>query len=118
MPVDTNPEPTSTGQSGPHSEPVLVFQASTQEELEIVRATIEASGIRAFLNQISPDPVVGAIDPSTGTAWQRGIYVRPEDADTDRALVDDMPLTEAELDAEEQADPTTLIEAEARANAQ
>jgi hypothetical protein len=95
-----------------------VFQASTQEELEIVRATIEAAGIRAFLNQAAPDPVVGALDPSVGPAWRRGVYVHPSDADDARALINDIPITEAELDAEEQADPTTLLEAEKRANAQ
>jgi hypothetical protein len=117
MSIDENLELNTVTERNIHSEPVLIFQASTQEELEIVRATIEASGIRAFLDQKSPDPIVGALDPSVGPAWRRGVYVHEADADAARALVNDLPITESELDAEEQADPTTLLEAEKRANA-
>lgn len=104
--------------NNPHPEPVLVFQASTQEEAEVVRATIEAAGIHAFLDQVAPDPVVGAVDPALGLAWRRGVYVSPANADEARALVDSITPSDEELDAEEQADTTTLQEAEARANAQ
>jgi hypothetical protein len=118
MSVGEDSETNSSALQSVHSDPVLIFQASTQEELEVVRATIEAAGIHAFLDQSSSDPVVGALDPSIDSGWRRGVYVRAADADAARALVDDMPITEAELDAEEQADPTTLLEAEQRANAQ
>jgi hypothetical protein len=101
-----------------HSEPVRVFQASTQEEAEVIRATLEAAGISAFLSQQSPSPVVGAIDPGVGSAWALGIYVSPADESAAREIINTLPASDEELDAEEQADTTTLQEAERRANAQ
>ena len=99
-----------------HDAPVLIFQAATNEEVEVVRATLEASGITAILKTQTVHPYMGAIDATVGSMWQHGIYVSPSDAEAARAILNAPAPTEEELTAEEEADPTTLAEAEARAN--
>jgi hypothetical protein len=50
-----------------------------------------------------------------GSAWSDGIYVAPSNIEAARAILNAPPLTEAELMAAAEADPTTLEEAEKNA---
>lgn|GEM_PF-1880763 len=95
-------------------EPVLVFDAPTGEEAEVVRATLEAAGIPAILGSPTVNPVVGALDPMVDTEWTHGVFVSPSNLEAARAILNAASPTEEELAAEEEEDPTTLAEAEAR----
>jgi hypothetical protein len=97
-------------------EPVLVYDAPTGEEAEVVRATLEASGIPAILGSATVNSVVGALDPLVDTEWTHGVFVSPSNLEAARAILNAASPSEEELAAEEEADPTTLAEAEARIN--
>ena len=93
--------------------PVLVFTAGNNEEADVVRATLASAGIPALLQSASITAVMGAVDAVTRDTNDLGIYVAPSNVEAARALLDAPALSEAELAAEVDADPTTLAEAEA-----
>ncbi len=93
---------------------VLIFEASTGEEAEVVRATLAAAGIPIYQSGDTSNPYFGNIDGTIDSAWVHHIYVSPSNAEAARAMLSASAPTEAELTAEEEADPTTLEEAEAR----
>lgn len=98
----------------PHEEPVLVFDAASVEEAEVVRATLEAAGIPARLE--NPDSMAGAgtIGETVGNTWSNGVFVMPSHLEAARAILNTPSPTDEELGDESEADPTTLEEAEAR----
>lgn len=98
-----------------HEAPVLVFQAASNEEAEVVRATLEAAGVPAYLHHTSADIVMGATDDLLGEAWVNGVFVAASNVEAARTLLNAPMPTEAELIAAEESDPTTLAEAEAKA---
>ena len=98
-----------------HTSPVLVFDAPTVEEAEVVSATLNAAGIPAFLDHVTVDPIVGGVDTTLGGSWRRGVYVSASHLEAAQAVLSTPPLTEEELIAEEQADGTTLLDAERHA---
>ena len=111
---DRNTE--SSQGAGDHPEPILIFRANNDEEGEIVRATLEAAGIAAFLNTPSGNPGLGELDDGIGDLSPIGVYVSPTDREAAEAVLGESPLSETELSAEVDADTTTLEEAEKKAN--
>lgn len=98
-----------------HEEPVLVYRAATDEEAEVVRATLEAAGIPAILQLPNVSAGAGLLTETVGgDTWSEGIYVAPSNIEAARAILNAPPPSEAELAAEAEADPTSLEEAEAR----
>ena len=96
-------------------DPVLVFSAATEEEAEIVRATLAAAGIPAFLQKASVNPMLGAIDGVVDGAWMNGVFVSTSHAMEARGILESAPMTDEDFNAAAEADPTTLEEAEERA---
>lgn len=93
---------------------VLVMNAETDEEAEVVRATLEAAGIPAFLQMPNPSAGTALLSETVGDTWASGVYVAPADFEAARAILSAPPPSEDELTAEQEADSTTLAEAEAR----
>ncbi len=93
--------------------PVLIFVPGTNEEAEVVRATLEAAGIRATFQSGTINPYFGALDTPMRDAAGMGIFVAPSQVEAARLLLSEEAPTEEELAAEEAADPKTLEEAEA-----
>jgi hypothetical protein len=116
---DLNPDVTAaadvTAANDPHADPVLIYEASTGEEAEMIRATLAAAGIPTFQPGDTANPYFGAIDANVDSVWMHHLYVAPSNVEAARALLNTSAPTEEELIAEEEADPTTLEEAEARA---
>ncbi len=110
--VDAAREPSASLYA--ENEPVLVYETSTTEEFEVVRATLEAAGIPAFLKSQTVNPFFGAIDEFVDNLWHNGIYVSPANVEAAQTLLNAPSPSEEELIAEEEADPTTLAEAEER----
>lgn len=98
-----------------HASPVLVFDAPTVEEAEVVCATLNAAGVPAFLDHVIANPVVGAVDSALGGTWRRGVYVAPSNVEAARSILTTPPPTDDELAEAAQADGTTLQEAERHA---
>ncbi len=107
--ADAAPVPYDTQEEG-----VLIFEAMTGEEAEVVRATLSSAGIPIYQSGDTTNPYFGNIDGTIDKAWVHRIYVAPSNFEAARALLGAAFPTEAELTAEEEADPTTLEEAEAR----
>ncbi len=103
------------GTSENRDAPVLVFNAVTEEEADVVRATLEAAGVPAFLQKASANPMLGAIDGVVDDAWINGVFVSAARAREAQDILGETPLTDEELQAAEEADPTTLEQAEERA---
>lgn len=95
-------------------EPVLVYTPANNEEADVVRATLAAAGIPALLQSPSVTTVMGAVDAVTRDTGILSIFVASSHLEAARALLNTPALSDAELTAEEEADPTTLEEAEAR----
>lgn len=119
---DLNPDVTAAADAAPandpHAEPVLIYDAASAEEADVVRATLAAAGIRVFQPGDTADPYFGAIDANVDSVWMHHLYVAPSDAEAARAVLSASAPTEEELAAEAAADPTTLEEAEARVQRQ
>ena len=96
-----------------HGEPVLVLDAGSQEEADIAVATLTSAGIHAFLFNPNPSAGAGRMSEPIPNTWANGVFVAPEDAEAANAILNADAPTEEELTAEEEADPTTLAEAEA-----
>jgi hypothetical protein len=115
---DLNPDVTAAADSAaandPHADPVLIYAAASGEEAEVIRATLAAAGIPTFQPGDTANPYFGAIDANVDSVWMHHLYVAPSDAEAARAVLSAATPTEDELTAEEEADPTTLEEAEAR----
>jgi len=92
--------------------PIPVFTAATNEEAVVVCATLRAAGIAAVLQSDGLDPVMGGLDSTTRDTAAMDIYVPPSQAEVAYAILAAQAPTEEELTAEEEADPTTLEEAE------
>jgi hypothetical protein len=92
---------------------VLIANAPDQQTAELIAATLDAAGIPTLLQHDALGPAEGML-PHLGLAWNRGVAVPAEREQEARALLQSLEPTEAELIAEEEADPTTLEEAEAR----
>ncbi len=103
----------NTGATLAGNEPVLIFTAMDNEEADIVRATLSASGIPAMLQSASVTTVMGAVDSVTRDTHNLGIYVAPSNVEAARALLNAPALSEEELAAEAASDPMTLAQAEA-----
>lgn len=94
-------------------EMVLIYDAPDQSTAELVCATLEAAGIAAVVAHTTMGPAVGVL-PYLGLGWSRSVSVPLSQVEAARAVLQaDMP-SEAELIAEQEADPLTLEEAEAR----
>jgi len=93
--------------------PVLVYDAPTIEAADIVCATLAAAGIPATVLNAERGPAEGMM-PYLGFTWAHGVFVAPSNVEAARAILNTPAPTEEELTAEEEADPTTLAEAEAR----
>jgi len=115
---DLNPDVTAaadvTAANDLNADLVLVYEAATTEESDMIRATLAAAGIPTFQPGGSANPYFGAIDANVDSVWMHHLYVAPSNAEAARALLSAASPTEEELIAEEEADPTTLEEAEAR----
>jgi hypothetical protein len=96
-----------------HDEPVLVFDAATEEEADVVRATLTAAGIPATLLNSSLN-AGAAFAEGVGDTWRNGVFVSPSNVEAARAVLNAPALSEVDLIAAEEADPTTLAEAEAQ----
>jgi hypothetical protein len=111
---EMNPDVAAAAESAmsdPREEAVLVFDAASHDEAQIVKATLESAGIPAFLNRPAQDPYFGAKEDPIENVTSNGVYVAPSNLEAARAVLN-TPMTEAELVAAEEADPTTLAEAE------
>lgn len=117
---DDNPDVAAAvaapGSADAHEEPILVYQPATEEEADVVRATLEAAGIPAILQAPNVNAGLGILTETVGgSAWSDGIYVAPSNIEAARAILNAPTLTEAELIAAAEADPITLEEAEKNA---
>lgn len=115
---DLNPDVTAAADTAPandlHADPVLIYEAVTGEEANVVRTTLASAGIATFQPGDTANPYFGAIDANVDSVWMHHIYVAPSNVEAARALLNAAVPTEEELAAEAEADPTTLAEAEAR----
>lgn len=98
---------------------VLVANAPDQQTAEIIVATLEAAGIPAFFLHDDTGAVfmIGPAEgmlPPYGLNWNLDIAVPADREQEALALLQAAGPTEEELIAEEEADPTTLEEAERR----
>ncbi len=96
---------------------VLIYDAPDQTTAEVVCAALQAAGIHAVLQTESRGPALGLLH-YLGMFDHRGVLVAAADAPAARALLKEEALTEEELAAAVDADPTTLEEAEARVKGQ
>jgi hypothetical protein len=94
-------------------EMVLIYEAPDQTTAELVCATLEASGLSAVVAHTTEGPASGLL-PYLGLGWSRSVSVPASQVEAARAVLQANPPPEAELIAEEEADPVTLEEAEAR----
>jgi len=99
-----------------HGEPVLIYEPSSQAEAEVVYATLVAAGIKAFLDHPDASPVLGSVDTRLGSSWRRGLFVFANEADAARLILADRSVGDEALQLEEEADTSTMEQAEARAN--
>ena len=93
--------------------PVLVFRGASHEELEVVRATLVAEGVPAFLNVDSNDPVLGTTDRGVDGEATIGVYVASSNVAAALAIINAPEHTEEDLAVEAALDPKTLEQAEA-----
>lgn len=77
--------------------PVVVFRASSTEEAEVVRATLEAAGIPAALQAASLSAVFGAMEPAMSDAEALAVYVAPSQADAALQILSAPPPSDEEL---------------------
>jgi len=94
-------------------EMVLIYDAPDQTTAELVCATLEASGITAVVAHTTEGQASGIL-PYLGLGWSRSVSVPASQVEEAHAVLQANMLPEAELIAEEEADPMTLEEAEAR----
>ena len=106
---DLNPELLHPIVGAGHAEPVLIASPQSQEEAEMIRATLDAAGITATLE--IPAPNVN--NETFGEVGLSGVYVAASDAEEAQAILNAVPPTEDELSDEAMAGET-LEEAEAR----
>jgi hypothetical protein len=90
---------------------VLAYDSPDYETGEVVCATLASQGIHAVMYNPTPGPATNTLPP-LGNTWSHAVYVAPYDLEAARALLSAPTPTEAQLTAEEAADPTTLEEAE------
>lgn len=98
---------------GSHDNLVLVHSAPDDESARIVQAALEAAGVPAWLQHPEGAPASGTM-PYLAVGWSYGVLVAAGDEAEARTILANAMPTEEELIAEEEADPTTLAEAEAR----
>ena len=110
----TIPEENQNAPTVGHSDPVLIYDAPTEEEAEVVAATLQAAGIAAVLQNPNLSAGAGMFAEQVGDTWRNGVFVPSSQVDEARAILNAPAPSEAELIAEEEADPTTTEEAEAR----
>ncbi|MDE2126299.1 MAG: hypothetical protein KGJ62_06900 [Armatimonadetes bacterium] len=108
------PGPDRVPADGVGGEPVAVWEAASEEEAEVVTATLQAAGIPAELERPEPTAGMGTVGEGVAAVWRNRVFVAPEQAEAARAVLSAIPFTTAELTAEEEADPETLEHAEAR----
>ncbi|MCS6776118.1 MAG: hypothetical protein RMJ43_08705 [Chloroherpetonaceae bacterium] len=92
---------------------VTIYNAPDQQTAETVVATLQSAGVPARLQHETLGPGAGML-PHLGIAWDRGVLVPQEYAEQARVLLQASPPDEEELAQEEQENPVTLEEAEAR----
>jgi hypothetical protein len=93
--------------------PVLIFEAVSSEEADVVLATLQAEGIMAVLQSADVNPVLGSLHSPNRDTAALGIYVPPSQAEAARAILSAPAPTEEELARAAEADPRTLEQAEA-----
>src|SRR4051812_27079229 len=102
---DLNPDVTAaadvTAANDSNADLVLVYEAATTEESDMIRATLAAAGIPTFQPGGSANPYFGAIDANVDGVWMHHLYVAPSNAEAARALLSAASPTEEELIAEE-----------------
>ena len=98
----SNPD-TDTARNQDENEPVLVFEAATNEEAQVVRATLDASGIPAFLQFDTNNPIIGAVDDRLGGNWMNGVFVSASDAEAAREIISAPAPSDEALSAEADA---------------
>ena len=108
-----NPIDQAVGANALPDDYVLVFDSPDYETGEIVCATLAAQGIHAIMKHPQLGPAGGLLPP-LGINWSHAIYVAPADLGTARQMLAAQEPSEAELAAEQAADPTTIEEAERR----
>ncbi|HLK56074.1 MAG TPA: DUF2007 domain-containing protein [Chthonomonadaceae bacterium] len=96
-----------------NEELVLVYDAPTQGQAELVCASLQSAGIRAVVQNQYVGPAAGML-PYLGLSDSRGVLVPASEVETARLLLAAQQPTEEELAEEAEADPLTLEEAEAR----
>lgn len=94
-------------------EHIAVYDAPDQSTAELVVATLKAAGIAAVLPHQNIGPASGVL-PHLGLAWSRNVLVPASQAEAALEVLATLAPTDAELEAEFEADTMTLEEAEAR----
>ena len=100
--------------AGPGGELVAVWEAASEEEAEVVLATLVAAGIFAELERPEPTAGMGTVGEGVSAVWRNRVFVADEQVEAARAVLNASPFTTEELTAEEEADPETLEHAEER----
>ncbi len=95
------------------NELVLIYDAPDQTTAEIVCATLHAAGIQAVIQSQYRAPAAGLMT-YLGQSEPRGVLVAASDVLPARTILEAPSPTEEELTAEQEANPLTLAEAEAR----
>lgn len=96
-----------------NDEMVLIYDAPDQTTAEIVCATLHAAGIHAAIQSQYRAPAAGMMT-YLGQSEPRGVLVATSDVPAARTILEAPSPTEQELTAEQEANPMTLEEAEAR----
>ena len=92
-----------------HEQPVVIFEARSATEAQVVEATLEAEGIQAFVQSISsPAPNVGVMGDDVP---ELEVLVSPSDADRAREILSQPPVAEEELAAAAESDESEPVEA-------
>ena len=92
---------------------VLVYDAPDQTTAELVCASLQSAGIRAVLQHHYNGPAAGML-PYLGLTDGRGVLAPASQAAAAQEALAAREPTDAELEAEFEADTTTIEEAEAR----
>jgi hypothetical protein len=95
----------------PDEEFVLVYDAPDQATSELVCATLQAEGIRAFVQNQYTGPAAGWLN-YLGKSFAQGVVVPASEADAAQAVLAAQEPTEEEILAAFEADGMTIEEAE------
>ena len=83
--------------------PVVVFNAASVTEAQVVQATLKAEGIESYVEM--PGSLVPNVEPFEDEPLEREVLVAPADVQTAVAVISQSPVSEADLAALAESSP-------------